>query len=61
MKIKKGTSKMKWVRGIGAGRWHRFSQDCTATFKIDSRTYAELLVVKNGPDRGTYIAAGWSE
>lgn len=55
MEIKKGTSKMKWERNRGAAGWHVFSQDCKATFKIDSRTYAELLVIKSGPDQGTYL------
>ena len=57
MKIKAGTSKMIWKRGVGGVGWHMFGQDCKAEFKVDKQTYSELLVVKSGPDAGTYLFA----
>jgi hypothetical protein len=50
----KGTVRMKWERGRASG-WHVFQTDARYTVKLDRRTCTTVLVVKSGPDRGTYL------
>jgi len=55
--IKKGACLFKVDTRTGriSGRRHTFEQDSKYTVRVSNKTYATMLIVKNGPDKGAYV------